>query len=210
MPTGYTADVQSGKVTEFPDFAMQCARAFGALIMMRDDPADAPIPEFQPSDYHSKALATAEADVARLSAMTAEQAQTEADAEHAKAVRQNNEWNAEKAACRERYEAMILKVDAWTPPTPDHNGLKEFMLKQLRESIDFDCRPYDEPKALPGAEWLEKAKARAARSVEYHRDEHAAEVKRTADRNAWVRNLRESLTQPEPAASEMAAEAQAS
>lgn len=37
MPTGYTASVQEGKVTEFRDFAMECARAFGALVMMRDE-----------------------------------------------------------------------------------------------------------------------------------------------------------------------------
>lgn len=45
MPTGYTADVQSGKVTDFAEYAMNCARAFGALVLMRDDPSDADIPE---------------------------------------------------------------------------------------------------------------------------------------------------------------------
>jgi len=45
MPTGYTAGVQDGKITEFSDFALNCARAFGALITMRDDPQDTPIPE---------------------------------------------------------------------------------------------------------------------------------------------------------------------
>lgn len=53
MPTGYTHGVQDGTVTEFRDFALICARAFGATILMRDDPMDAPIPdEFQSSTYH--------------------------------------------------------------------------------------------------------------------------------------------------------------
>lgn len=57
MPTGYTEAVQSGEVTEFRDFALRCARAMGALIMMRDDPMDAPIPdEFKPSDWNRKQL----------------------------------------------------------------------------------------------------------------------------------------------------------
>ena len=43
MPTGYTADIQDGKITTLREYALSCARAFGALIMMRDDPHDAPI-----------------------------------------------------------------------------------------------------------------------------------------------------------------------
>ena len=43
MPTGYTAYVQDGVITEFADFAMKCARAFGALIDMRDESLDAEI-----------------------------------------------------------------------------------------------------------------------------------------------------------------------
>lgn len=53
MPTGYTAAVEDGTITEFDDFAWQCARAFGALIMMRDDPMSAPIPQkFEPTAEH--------------------------------------------------------------------------------------------------------------------------------------------------------------
>jgi hypothetical protein len=49
MPTGYTDCVRSGEVTEFADFAMKCARAFGACIEMRDEPSGTPIPEaFEP------------------------------------------------------------------------------------------------------------------------------------------------------------------
>jgi len=37
MPTGYTADLNDGKQVTFQEFTMKCARAFGALIEMRDD-----------------------------------------------------------------------------------------------------------------------------------------------------------------------------
>ncbi len=63
MPTGYTADIAKG--ITFQQYAWSCARAFGALVMMRDEPSDAPIPEaFTPSDYHVKALAEARAKLA--------------------------------------------------------------------------------------------------------------------------------------------------
>lgn len=62
MPTGYTAAVCDGKITEFPAFALQCARAFGALITMRDDAMNAPIPEEIKPDtsYYDKNISEAE------------------------------------------------------------------------------------------------------------------------------------------------------
>ena len=49
MPTGYTAAI--AKDITFNDFVMQCAKAM--LIMMRDEPANAPIPErFEPGSHY--------------------------------------------------------------------------------------------------------------------------------------------------------------
>lgn len=67
MPTGYTADVADGKITDFVEYALQCARAFGACIMLRDEPISSEIPEFQPSDYNANALAEAEKTLSRFS-----------------------------------------------------------------------------------------------------------------------------------------------
>ena len=73
MPTGYTAAIKDG--ISFNEYALSCARAFGALIMMRDEPADAPIPdEFKPSDYHFKKIEEAKAELARLRAMSPDEA----------------------------------------------------------------------------------------------------------------------------------------
>jgi hypothetical protein len=62
MPTGFTADICKGAEVSFEDFAMTCARAFGALYSMRDEPMDAPIPEtFVASGYHADELEKAKA-----------------------------------------------------------------------------------------------------------------------------------------------------
>jgi len=45
MPTGYTLDLYDGKNITFKEFVMKCAGAFGALISMKDESLDAPIPE---------------------------------------------------------------------------------------------------------------------------------------------------------------------
>lgn len=195
MPTGYTHGVQTGAITKFDDFAWQCARAFGALVLLRDD-MDAPIPEeFQPSDYHAKAIEAARAELVRLEAMTPEDANAEARRLYEQSAREYEGRVERKAAERHRYEAMLDKVRAWVPPSSDHVGMKDFMIKQLVESIDFDCNgTYDgRMKFQTGDEWRASAIKEARRSVEYHAAEHAKEVERTESRNRWIKQLRESL-----------------
>ena len=199
MPTGYTADVANGKVTDFPTFATQCARAFGALILMRDDPMDAPIPEkFEASDYNTNALATARAHLKTLISMTPEAAAAAAakaydDAETSR-LRSKAEGDAELA----RYRAMRTKVEAWTPPTAEHVGLKSFMLEQLDTSAYGWSAPryYDEPtdkaKYEP-EEWLRGEIDKAHRDIGYHAAEREKEIARTEGRNSWVAALRASL-----------------
>lgn len=195
MPSGYTHAVQDGTVTELEPFVMHLARGMGALIMMRDEPNDAPIPErFEPSPWNAEGLAKAKAERARLSAMTDQEAQREADAEHA-------EWEADRAKAeqthteqRNRYNAMIAKVVQWQG-APE--GIKEFALEQLHQSLDWDCpEPFsywmpEPPRDV--AEWRRAKSEKTARDIEYHAREHAAEVERTEARNEWLAQLRASL-----------------
>jgi hypothetical protein len=193
MPTGYTDPVQSGKITEFPEFAFNCARAFGALVMLRDD-HNAPIPDkFEPSNYHAKALQEAHAALARLSAMSREQADAAAADEFAAAMA-NHATNVQRCRDdRKRYQAMLDKVLAWQPPTEHHAGLKTFMIEQLTESIKFDCNEYEAPQQQPGREWLQSRLEMAHRDIAYHSKEHTAEVQRAAERTEWIKQLRASL-----------------
>ena len=99
MPTGYTCDVVSGKIDTFEKFALQCARAFGATITMRDDPFDAPIPEkFEPSDYNLKRLIEVKHELKRLQSLTAEQIEAECEAEYNAKVASNQKYLADAKA----------------------------------------------------------------------------------------------------------------
>lgn len=202
MPTGYTAAVQDGTITEFREFALQCARAFGATITMRDDPMDKPIPDaFAPSDWHAKALERERKTLAELRTMSLDHAEREAKAHHEAALAEWKRRRAERQEQRLRYEAMLAEVRAWQPPSPDHVELKSFMERQLIDSIDFDCREHDEeePKPITGPEWLAKRIKEAERMVAYHAKEHADEVERTESRNRWIWQLRQSLSAKESA-----------
>ena len=121
MPTGYTADVQDGKITEFSEFALQCARAFGALIMMRDEPMGATIPdEFKPDSYYIKALADAREELAKVRALSLAECKEEAKKLYEKQVQERDDRLERHRVEGARYRAMLAKVNAWQPPTPDH------------------------------------------------------------------------------------------
>lgn len=197
MPTGYTADVQSGKTTEFRDFALQCARAFGALVLMRDDPNDAPIPEaFPPSTFAAERLVKARAELDRLQSMTPAEAERAATDAHHTALTQWRERAERRRVERERYGAMLAKVRAWEPPTVDHLELKKFMLDQLVQSIDFDCSAeYDEqPTKQSGAEWHAATVKAAEQDIAYSAKSDAEERTRTDGRNRWIQQLRDSFS----------------
>ena len=196
MPTGYTADVQRGKITDFPAFALLCARAFGATISMRDDGMDAPIPdEFQPSQHYAEWAREERARLDALLAMTPDEitaARDEAEAKRAASLAEAEERRAQELA---RYEAMLAAVKAWVPPTPEHVGLQAFMVEQLRESIRFDCGPvtYNSAPLPPPAEWHAIQIKNTAANLDRNLRSQREEEERVAGRNAWVRSLRQSL-----------------
>lgn len=195
MPTGYTAPVQSGEIADFATFAMQCARAFGALVTMRDEPVDAPIPErFESTDYHARELSAAVARLADLQAMSPEEVARASVKAHADAYASWMERERTRREQRARYEVMLAQVDAWEPPTDGHEGLKRFMREQLTESIGFDCgEPYPEPVS-PGPDgWLAAQIEKAEWSAAYHAKADREERERVEGRNRWLADLRASL-----------------
>lgn len=198
MPTGYTAQVEDGTITEFADFAMLCARAFGACIMMRDDPLDAEIPaKFEPSKYHAEQIEKAQAALERYSKMSDKEAESLASAAFEDAVKEHKKSVARAMLEKERYAAMRKKVQAWEPPTTDHTELKKFMLNQIdisdRDTLDYYERY--KPVKLSGKDWRAERIASAKKDIAYHTKEHDEETQRAADRTKWIAHLRKSLAE---------------
>lgn len=194
MPTGYTAEIYEGKKVSFERFAMKCARAFGACVTMRDDDMDAEIPnKFKASDYHDKELARAKKRLDDALTITPKQAAGRAVAQYDKLFKAHQEDVAEKLALKERYESLLVQVRSWVPPTNKHREFRKFMADQLEQSIEFDCSPNDPPKVKTPEEWRADEIERAKWNVNYHAKEGQAERIRVAERNAWIRALRDSL-----------------
>jgi hypothetical protein len=197
MPTGYTYPIEDGTLTEFPQFALNCARAFGACIEMRDDPLDKPIPdEFQPSTYHTDAVLCAKGCLASLLVTSPEAVMEKCDEDYIKAVHSYEEAKAERALHNVRYAAMREKVEAWTPPTPDHENLKKFMLEQIDVSVSTYA--WTGPERETPAAYLARRIEQANKDILYHTQQAEQDRRQAEQRTSWVRALRESLVSPAP------------
>lgn len=196
MPTGYTADIEKG--ISFEEFVWNCARAFGALVSMREDSMDAPIPDNLPVDtYHQKELKREIEELHRLENMTETEAKKQSKLEYDKSMKEWQKSRERNALLKNKYETMLNNVKEWKPPTSDHVGMKEFMIQQITESIKFDCGEYPAPKPLIGwSSWLDDKIAWTRKDIAYHEKEWAEEQERTKNRNEWLSALRQSVPQP--------------
>jgi hypothetical protein len=196
MPTGYTARIAEGQT--FEEFASTCARAFGALVTMRDEPMSAELPDEVPGDrgYAEGRARAAAAALAEFDARTDEQHAADMARDRALLDESAERVRADKRRQRAAYEAMLARVGAWHPPTPEHVGLKTFMHEQIAESIRFDCSEDYVTGAgpeVPLSEWVASQRDRLVREVTRCHEHASEEAKRTAERNAWIKALKESL-----------------
>jgi hypothetical protein len=196
MPTGYTAEL-SEKDQTFEAFVWNCARAFGALVLMRDDPADKPVPEkLEANDFYASKLVKTKSELAEWDGSSDVQRRAMHEAERLANERVAEQSREKAAATKKRYDEMAERVRVWNPPSTDHIGLKSFMLEQIEKSREFDCRPY-EPGALPPFdEWVTKHRTDLIDRVVRYAGEAEKELDRNESRQRWVDQLRASVPQP--------------
>ncbi len=199
MPTGYTAILLEKNNVTFQEFALRCARAFGALVTMRDDPMDAAIPdEISTSNYHTEALGEARRKLLEFDAMSPAEREALAKRSIAEGIDRMKQSRRESEEQNAKFEAMIAEVEKWTPPTREHDGMKEFMIEQLRTSMTDTSGWYEkEISALENtstAEWESNHKVLLLRNIDYHATNDQEERKRAAERTEWIRQLKGSLS----------------
>lgn len=204
MPTGYTAGILDGKITTFPQFAKLCMRAFGATIHMRDEDMDAKITPRVPSDYYLDEIEQAKQllkDAYNLSdediIKRKEEELEESKEYHLKAI--------EKAIIDLKNMNNILKdVKKWQPPTSEHTGIKDFMISQIEETIEWDCKTKYHSEALEKIELelstidaseIRKAMIKQAeKDFDYSTKNYNEELERCNGSNKWVADFLESLS----------------
>ena len=197
MPTGYTAALCERDVP-FDKFVWTCARAFGALISMRDDGLDAAIPaRFGPSTYSQEQVRTLTVELKRLKGMSKQECAAEMERENAEHLAANEKYVAECAAKRERLMKMRNQVDAWKPPSADHFELKRFMQEQIDSTIRCDGKASTFHLELithgTPEDWRRSKMNECSQSIAYHEEAQREENERVAGRNLWLARLHESL-----------------
>lgn len=203
MPTGYTAGILDGKIKTFPEFAKQCMRAFGALIHMRDEDMDKEYTPNVPGDYYKEHIDEAKKVIEEIKTLSDE----ELISKQRLALETSKEYHLKKID-KANADAKILidilaEVKLWIPPTPDHAGLKDFMIQQIESTIDFDCKTDYHERALLeiesnlsslDADTLRKEKLESAQTdLEYYIKNNNEEIERCNKSNKWVTDLLNSL-----------------
>ena len=199
MPTGYTAGILDGTIKDFPQFAKLCMRAFGATVMMRDEPLSKEWEPRVPSDYHLKAIEKANNDLVKAKSLSDEDILALVRAELLKSKEYHEKGILECAENHKRLDDILIQAEAFTPPTEEHEGIKDFMIKQIKETISFDAsdkyhvenleRINKKLQSISAIEERAELIAQANKDLEYHTREQERELKRCEDSNKWVEQL---------------------
>jgi hypothetical protein len=102
-----------------------------------------------------------------------------------------------------RLESILYDTQRWTPPTKEHINLKEFMIEQIKITIEHDCRLlfYDEDlieieeqmKSFDIIQYKKDKNNELNSSFIYYKSEYEKEVNRCNESNKWVSDLFKSL-----------------
>lgn len=199
MPTGYTEVIKDG--ITFEQFALRCARQFGALVEMRDLPLDAPIPErFTSNAHYANKAKDTKAKRDRLLDMSDRELCELARAEREARLSQIKTRVKEIKAERRKAFALLEKINKWNPPTADHKELKKFMFTQVELYIAFDADPsiYDKEikywnKDFEIKSYCDEMIAKAGRAYDDAVNDLIKENARILSCNKWIKQLRDSL-----------------
>jgi hypothetical protein len=198
MPTGYTYDIENG--ISFKEYALSCARAFGACVDMRDEPRNTPIPEqFPKSDYYSNKIGESKRKLEDFITTSQEELLDSFNEYKENSIASSKKSIDKMNNLRNKYEIMLAKVRKFEPPSTDHDEYKKFMESQITSSIDFDCNTkyyVDSIKRvskLTFEEWHKEELKMLQDAIEYNIKHDKEENERVDGRNKWIKQLRAAI-----------------
>jgi hypothetical protein len=204
MPTGYTAGILDGTITDFKGFAKTCMRAFGATIHMRDEGLDKEYEPRVPSTYNLERMEELEMTIALAEEKSIEKFIEEERELIREEILSIKEQIEKKKVAKQKLDAILQEVQNWNPPTEEHVNFKEFMIEQLESTIRFDGDvPYYEKKReevesrvyeiLDGEKIKKRVVDSLRDSLQYQKKSHKEELDRCEKANKWVDELIQSI-----------------
>ena len=105
----------------------------------------------------------------------------------------------EVKATKQRLESMLAKVRNWTPPSTDHTNLKDFIERQLVDTITWDGNVTYAEQAVELAKGLDLQQAivrhreQLLKTIDFMRDHVDKGNVTYGQRQLWLDPLRDSL-----------------
>lgn len=194
MPTGFTAPILERDNYTFREYLWSCMRNMGVAYAIREDNSTAPITmadiermkAAEHSEYHVTRLAESEAELETALARSASWWVEDAARKNAEAAAEHARRMAADKVKREKLSAMLVAVDEWHPPTPEHDGFKTFMREQLTATMYYDCGEVEAPTTRDADTHRTKTLEYLTRSITYHREALERDRANAASRAAWV------------------------
>ncbi len=194
MSTGYTENIKNG--VSFENFVLQCARAFGALVTLRDESLTSNVPnEIKPNNYHYDSWKLAKEKYKKYKKMSLKDAKELAKKEYDRRLEEYNQTINNTRDLEKKYIDMLRKVQNWKPPTKNHINLKNFMIEQIKDSMKFDCNMtyFNPPALLSPKEYKKEYLKMFINDKKYHLTHYKKEIKSCKEKTKWIQDLKKSL-----------------
>ena len=169
---------------------------------MRDEPLSKPVPtQFEPNPYYKNDYEKTVETRNKYRQMTFEEAKKELIEKHKKDIESAKKSLDEFVAEDERYMKVRDEIEKWIPPTSEHENVKKFALNQIDISLNTDMREYcnkelnkdldisDEAVHL----YMNEINEFYENSVTRAYKDWQEELKKTADKNMWMKQFLDSL-----------------
>ena len=205
MPTGLTAEIYEGKNMSFRRFALKCFTQIGGGYEAsnygeRDLPLDKP-PVIKVDKYYFNRWEEAKNKLDMLERLKKDSNELEKVYNEEMEKRRNDNESLEKQrkAIAERYKTMLEKAEHWDAPEA-YKELKKLMIKQLQDSIEFDCRS-TEPAwtTFPTKEeWIDQQIEFTKENVKYYDSSISKQINLVDKQNEYIRGLYKALDKYAP------------
>ena len=199
MPTGYTAGVMDGQITTLEQFAKVCIRNFGLAMHMRDGDPNAVYSNTFAEDfydssikYHRDAIDKASAELDRVLNLSSSEVEVAAEEEIERLEQSWLDTNKKSSLTFKRYSDMRKLVEKWHPPK-SCLMVKDFMLKQLDESLNCDCVEASEVPVRSPEDWLKQQIDRQSSAIRYHSEQWITDMQKKAEAQRMHLDFIESL-----------------
>ncbi len=195
MPTGYTAKVEDGDITEVKDYILSCSRAFGALIHMREDSSEIEIKDRIPSTYYKEQLEKTQKELEAFKLLTDDEIKEKIKKSHLNMIEEYSQMYKNGELKNKTYDKMLNKVKLWIPPTDEHIELKKFAINQIEISkSDFHLSYKDKTPDIVSVEGYK------SEMITYFNDNiirynnmYKEELEKCEENNKWIKDLVDSF-----------------